>query len=168
MKCCVLVFLLAALANPGRAQAQASSTQTQIVGTWKLVSYEREELPSGAKSYVLGARPSGYINYGNDGRMMVIIVSSGRHKPTGPVATPAEAEELLTSMLAYTGTYTIDSAAKTVTHHVDVSWDQTRTGESHVRTFELNGDRLTLTTQPSRDPASGKTTIRTLVWEKVK
>jgi hypothetical protein len=96
-----------------------------------------------------------------------IIVGPDRHKPASAVATPAEAKALLTSMLAYAGTYTIDSSAKTLTHHIDVSWDQTRTGESHVRTFELNGDRLILTTQPSRDPASGKATMRTLLWERV-
>jgi hypothetical protein len=36
-----------------------------------------------------------------------------------------------------------------------------------VRTYRLEGDRLTLTTQPSRDPASGRSTVRTLVWERV-
>ena len=115
----------------------------------------------------MGPHPSGYINYGSDGRMIVIIVGTDRKKPAGPVATPAEAEALLRSMLAYAGTYTIDTQAKTVTHHIDVSWDQTRTGESHVRTYKLEGNRLTLTTQPSRDPASGKTTVRTVSWERV-
>jgi len=70
-------------------------------------------------------------------------------------------------MLAYAGTYTIDTQAQTVTHHIDVSWDQTRTGESHVRPYKLDGNHLTLTTQPSRDPASGKTSVRTVLWERV-
>jgi len=147
---------------------QANSIQQQILGTWKLVSYVREEVPSGAKSDVMGAHPSGYINYGRDGRMIVIIVGSDRKKPVGPVATPEESEALIRSMLAYAGTYTVDSEAKTVTHHIDVSWDQSRTGESHVRTYKLDGDRLTLTTQPSNDPATGKKTVRTLIWERLK
>jgi hypothetical protein len=34
----------------------------------------------------------------------------------------AESEQaLLTSMLAYAGTYTIDAQAKTVVHHIDIS-----------------------------------------------
>jgi Lipocalin-like domain len=86
-----------------------------------LVSYVREEIPSGAKSNVMGAHPSGYINYGRDGRMIVIIAGSDRKKPVGPVATPEEAEALIRSMLAYAGAYTLDSGAKTVTHHIDVS-----------------------------------------------
>jgi hypothetical protein len=46
----------------------------------------------------MGAHPSGYINYGPDGRMIVIIVGSDRKKPAGPVATPDEAEALIRSM----------------------------------------------------------------------
>jgi Lipocalin-like domain len=71
-------------------------------------------------------------------------------------------------MLAYAGAYTVDSEAKTVTHHIDISWDQSRTGESQLRTYKLDGDRLTLTTPPSNDPVSGKKTVRTLIWERLK
>ena len=171
MKRAVLFIVLVVVALPWRASAQtdqANSIQQQILGTWKLVSYVREEIPSGATSDVMGAHPSGYINYGRDGRMMVIIVGSDRKKPAGPVATPEEAEALIRSMLAYAGAYTVDLQAKTVTHHIDVSWDQSRTGESHVRTYKLDGDRLTLTTQPSNDPATGKMTVRTVIWERLK
>lgn len=116
----------------------------------------------------MGPHPSGYINYGADGRMIVIIVAGERKKPAGTVATPEEAQALLRSLLAYAGTYTVDATAKTVTHHIEVSWDETRTGESHRRTYKLDGDRLILTTQPSRDPASGLQMVRTLLWQRVK
>jgi hypothetical protein len=172
MKRAVLLVVLAVVGLPWRASAQrtdqANAIQQQILGTWRLVSYVREEIPSGAKSDVMGAHPSGYINYSRDGRMIVIIVGSDRKKPAGSVVTPEEAVALIRSMLAYAGTYTVDSDAATVTHHIDVSWDQSRTGESHVRTYKLDGDRLTLTTQPSNDPATGKKTVRTLIWERVK
>ena len=171
MKRAVLLMVLAVVALPWGASAQteqANSIQQQFLGTWKLVSYVREEIPSGAKSDVMGAHPSGYINYGRDGRMMVLIVGSDRKKPVGPVATPEEAEALIRSMLAYAGEYTVDTEAKTVTHHIDASSDQSRTGESLVRTYKLDGDRLALTTPPSNDPANGKKTVRALIWERVK
>ena len=171
MKRAALPLVLWVLAVPCQSLAQngqTTSVQQQILGTWKLVSYVREEVASGAKSDVMGAHPSGYINYGPDGRMIVIIVGSDRKKPAGPVATPDEAEALIRSMLAYAGTYTIDNKAKTVTHQIDVSWDQSRTGESHVRHYSLDGDRITLTTEPSNDPATGKKSVRTLTWERVK
>jgi len=167
----IILLTAAAFALSCVAAAQTervNSIKQQILGTWKLVSYVREEIPSGAKSDVMGAHPAGYINYGNDGRMMVIIVGSDRKKPAGPVATPEEAEALIRSMLSYAGTYILNREAKTVTHHIDVSWDQSRTGESVVRTYKLDGDRLALTTEPSSDPATGKKTVRTLIWERLR
>ncbi len=122
-----LLIVLVVAAFPWRVSAQTDQAKS-IVGTWKVTSYIREEIPSGAKSDVMGAHPSGYINYGAEGRMMVIIVGD-RKKPVGPVATPEEAKALISSLISYAGTYTVNSEAKTVTHHIDVSWDESRTGE---------------------------------------
>src|ERR1700739_3954854 len=109
MKRAILLVVVAVLGFAWHTSAeteQAKSAQQEILGTWRLVSYVREEVASGAKSDVMGAHPSGYINYGRDGRMMVMIVGGDRRKPAGAVATPEEAQALLTSMLAYAGTYT--------------------------------------------------------------
>jgi hypothetical protein len=171
MKRAVLLIVLTLVALPWRASAQtdpSNSSRQQILGTSKLVSFVREEIPTGAKSDVMGAHLSGYINYGIDGRMMVIIVGRDRKKPVGPVAAPEEAESLIKSLLAYAGACTVDRQAKTVTPHVDVSWDQSRTGESYIRTYQLDGDRLTLMTEPSNDPAAGKKTVRTVIFERMK
>jgi hypothetical protein len=99
--------------------------------------------------------------------MMVMIVGGERKKPAEAVATPEEARALLTRMLAYAGTYTIDAQAKIVVHHIEISWDQSRTGTDQVRGYKLEGNHITLTTEPSADPATGKRTVRTLVWEKL-
>jgi hypothetical protein len=171
MKRPALLLALALFTLLCRASAQADragSVPPEFFGTWRLVAYVGEDVASGARADVMGAHPTGYINYGRDGRMMVIIAGSDRKKPEGPVATPDEASALIRSLLAYAGTYTVDTAARTVTHHIDVSWDETRTGESHVRNYRLEGDRLTLITQPSRDPATGRKTVRTVTWERVK
>jgi Lipocalin-like domain len=114
----------------------------------------------------MGPHPQGYINYGRDGRMIVMIVGSNRKKPAAAVATPVEAAALLKSMLAYAGTFTVDSEAKTVTHHVEISWDESRTGTDQVRRFKLEGNTLKLTTDPSIDPATGEKTIRELIWKR--
>jgi hypothetical protein len=114
----------------------------------------------------MGPHPQGYINYGRDGRMIVMIVASNRQKPTATVATPDEAAALLKSLLAYAGTFTVDTTAQTVTHHVEISWDESRTRIDQVRRFKLQGNTLTLTTDPSTDPATGEKTIRELLWEK--
>ncbi|MBV8514898.1 MAG: lipocalin-like domain-containing protein [Acidobacteria bacterium] len=170
MKRTVFLFVVGVLAFPFHLSAQSdtqSAIQQKFLGTWQLVSYVREGVPFGAKSDVMGAHPHGYINYGRDGRMMVMIVGTDRKKPAASVATPAQAAALLKSMLAYAGTFTIDSKAKTVAHHIEISWDESRTGIDQTRSFKLEGNHLTLTTGPSTDPVTGEKTVRQLVWEKL-
>lgn len=171
MKRVLFLVVVAMLGLSGQASAQtdqANSMQKAIVGTWKLVSYVGEDVLSGAKSDVMGSHPSGYINYCSDGHMIVVIVGSDRKKPAGSVATPDEAEALIRSMLAYAGTYTINTEKKIVTHHIEISWDQSRAETDAVRSYKLEGSRLTLTTEPSNDPVTGRKTVRTVVWERVK
>jgi hypothetical protein len=55
--------------------------------------------------------------------------------------TDEEGAELLGTMVAYAGTYTLGEGR--VVHHIDISWNQTRTGTDQVRYFELDGDTLT-------------------------
>jgi len=138
----------------------------RLIGTWKLVSAEREDIPSGRKVDQLGPNPVGYINYAPDGRMMAIIARSDRAKPARPRPTPEEAEALVRSVVSYAGTYTIDG--NEVTHHVDISWNESWTGTEQTRLFELDGERLRLSTRPSPDPLDGKMSVRRMVWKKVK
>ena len=91
---------------PSRRRVKAcdmsnDSTRQHLIGTWKLIAAVREEISSGTKTEFLGPNPVGYINYGADGRMLVLTVGSGRRKPAGPKATSAEVEALFRSMTSY-------------------------------------------------------------------
>jgi lipocalin-like protein len=163
----VLLFLLPALpGQPTVTPRMEDNSVSAFHGTWKLVSFVRQEVSSGATSDVMGAHPSGYINYSQDGRMMVIITASDRKKPAASVATPVEIEALTKGLVSYAGTYNVDVNARTVTHHVDISWNEVYTGTDQTRNYELKGNRLNLTTVPSPDPVTGKMTVRTLVWDR--
>jgi lipocalin-like protein len=140
-------------------------THQHLLGTWKLVAAVREDIPSGSKTDLLGANPTGYINYAPDGRMMVLNVGSGRRKPAGANATPTEAEALFRSMTSYAGTYSVDG--NEITHHVDVSWNESWTGTRQKRFARFEGDRVYLSTPPSPDPLTGTMSVRTMTWEKV-
>jgi Lipocalin-like domain len=142
------------------------SVKDRMIGTWKLIGTIVEDLNTGEKSKAWGDDPEGFINYGPDGRMIVINTRAGRKKPAGAVPTPEEAAELFKTMLAYAGTYTVDGDV--VTHHVDISWNEAWTGTDQVRTARFDGDRVHLSTAPSPDLASGKMSIRTMSWEKLK
>src|SRR5581483_8109157 len=142
------------------------AAKQKLIGTWRLVSYIREEIPSGAKSNVMGSAPSGYLRYSNDGRMIVLFVGTGHKKPAGAVATTKEAEALFRDMVSYAGTFAVEGDA--IIHHVDVSWNQSWTGTDQKRFYKLDGDRLSLATTPSLDPIQGRMSVRTLIWQRLK
>jgi hypothetical protein len=137
-----------------------------LIGTWTLVSAVREEIPSGAKTNQFGARPQGYLTYGAEGRMMALITRAERAAPAAGRPTAAEADALYRSMMSYGGTFSV--AGEVVTHHVDISWNQSFTGGAQKRHFKLDGDRLILSTPQSLDPVDGKMSVRTMTWERVR
>ena len=53
-------------------------------------------------------------------------------------------------------------------HHVDISWNEARTGADQVRFFKLDGNILTITTPPFKSAQDGREGRSVLVWEKVK
>jgi hypothetical protein len=67
-------------------------------------------------------------------------------------------------MFAYAGTYSLGVGK--VTHHVDISWNELRTGTDQVRLFEVQGNTLTLTTR-IRDAEGATETHYALVWERI-
>ena len=69
-------------------------------------------------------------------------------------------------MTAYAGTFTIKG--NQVIHRPDASWNETWTGTDQIREYKFDGERLMLATAPSPDPFTGKISVRTLVWEKIK
>src|SRR5471032_1734278 len=97
------------------------ATRERLIGTWKLVSVVNEDVATGKKSDYFGPNPDGYINYGPDGRMIVINTRGDRKRPKGVSPTPEEAADLFRGVLAYAGTYTIEG--NEVTHHIDCSWN---------------------------------------------
>jgi len=136
-------------------------------GTWKLVSSTRTNTTTGATTDSFGPNPLGYITYGKDGRMMVLITRSDRPKPDSTdKMTDEQRSRLFSSMLAYSGTYKFDG--ETIEHHIYGSWNQVWTGTTQIRNVKKDGDRLIYTTQPGPSPIDGSLGFATLVWEKVK
>ena len=137
----------------------------RLLGTWTLVSAVREEIPSGAKTDMFGQDPHGFINYSPEGRMIALITRRDRKAAANGRPTPTEAEALFRSMLSYAGTFTVEGDV--VTHHVDISWNQSFTGGVQKRHFKLEGDRLILSTPQSHDPIDGKLSVRHMTWQRV-
>jgi hypothetical protein len=78
-----------------------------VIGTWSLRSYVRERLSDGQRHNQFGDSPVGYIGYAADGRMYAIFTRNDRVLPRDVVPTDEEGVELIGSMVAYAGTFSL-------------------------------------------------------------
>ena len=139
----------------------------KLYGTWRLVSFTQRSVATGETVEVFGHSPTGFLSYSRDGRMNAILVKDKRPKLVDMAqATTDDKAQLFSSMYAYAGTFTVDGS--TVTHHVDISWNENWTGTNQVRNVRLEGDRLYISTNPQSNGIDGKVMVAELVWEKVK
>ncbi len=149
-----------ALLMPALPHGQAT-LRSQLVGHWRLVSTEQVrdgEPPTPS----LGADPPGMIVYTADGRMQAQLTTATRQKVRPADASAAEARALA-RYTAYFGTFTVDEAARTVTHRREGTFAP---GErDFVRTIALSGNRLVLTTPPVT--VEGRTRVTRITWERL-
>ena len=140
-----------------------SALTDRFVGTWKLASIERRNAVGNVIEPTPAASPerSGYLIYGASGYMAVSIMPVGRKKYAGAQPTDDEAKAAITGYAAYFGTFTINEADSTVTHHLQGSLNPGMTSEQK-RFFELAGNRLTL-----RPPAAANGDQSRLTWQRV-
>lgn len=143
----------------------ALAADNDLTGTYKLISEQRKIVDTG--EIVAIPNPLGYITYGKDGRMLVLIVRRPRPQPeSSDKITDQQRAELQRTMVAYGGTYKFDGSK--VEHHIDIAWNEVYVGIKLVRSVTRDGDRVTLTTPPFPFHTDGKISVNTLVWEKVK
>ena len=122
------------------ARASFAGDRDKIVGTWKLVSYEVEVQASGQKSPAMGEEPTGYVTFTPEGRVFFVLTGEARKA----AKTDQERAELLNTVIAYSGTYTVEGDKWTT--DVDVAWNPEWVGTKQVRDFKLDGERLMVLT----------------------
>jgi Lipocalin-like domain len=132
----VLAFFLAGALT----QSSFGEGDRRIVGTWRLLSYVVEVQATGEKLPVMGEKPSGYVTFLPAGRVFFMLTGEGRK----PAKTDRERAELLDTLIAYSGIYSVGE--DTWTTSVDVAWNPDWVGTKQVRTFKLEGDRLDILT----------------------
>jgi len=125
----------------------------KLIGAWRYIG---TRIHGG--NWDRGANPQGMIYYGPHGEMAVQIAPDVDRKRAGAVMTPDEAFVALKDYIAYFGSYSVDEAAGTVTHHRFVNIQPGESGDL-VRRYEFVGDRLVL-----RPPNS----TMEVTWERIK
>ncbi len=161
----VTVALVVGVCSYAALSPAVGAAEDEIYGSYKLISSSRKLLDSGQVETF--PKEQGYITYGRDGRMQVLIVRGNRPKAESvEKLTDQQRTELFRSLTAYGGTYKFDG--KSVEHHIDISWNEVWTGTTQIRDVKKEGDRVILTTRPAPFAADGKMSVVTLEWEKLK
>lgn len=150
----VLSHLLSGIGSPtlpsgslGQQPSKVAISTEQLIGSWRLVSVETIR-PSGEVIFPFyGQHPQGLLVYENTGWMSVQIVSDP--KPEVPrsdsregfqAAPLAEKAKAVDGYCAYFGTWIVDTAQSTVTHHIQQSLYPAERGEIGVRKASIDGD----------------------------
>jgi hypothetical protein len=123
-------------------EPSTESSQSQLVGTWRLMSAEDLDPTTGKWiPYTFGNPPSGYFIYDATGHASIQIMTTPPVKIATPDSpTPDEALAIFNGYIAYYGTYTVD--AENIQHQVEGAWDPSQVGSDQVRPYELCGDTL--------------------------
>ena len=137
-----------------------------LPGTYRLVGATRTIVATGEVKDAYGKNPKGYVMYGRDGRVMVLITHGGRPKASRTEMTDQERADQYRTLNAYGGTYTFHGDS--VEHHIDIAGNEGRVGSTEVRTIKRDGNRLIYTTKPQPFSGDGKLSVITLIWEKVR
>ena len=140
----------------------------ELVGMWRMAGAEFW-WPDGQVADMYGPAPSGMLIYGAGGDMAVQIMRADRPPFAAGDFRDGSIEELRAAVagyMAYFGRYTVDEAARTVTHHLRGSLAPNWVGQDLTRVVELDGNRLTLRTAKPIATA-GRTTMGVLVWERL-
>ena len=88
----------------------------------------------------MGEKPTGYVIFTPEGRLSFTLSAEGRQ----PATTDQERAALLSSVIAYTGSYRLEGN-RWITQ-VDVAWNPEWVGTEQTRYFQVEADRLTVTT----------------------
>jgi hypothetical protein len=137
-----------------------------LISTWRLKSHRQEMPETGEVLYPRGDKPQGLLTYTADRRFSIINAPEERAPPKGLGPTDEEALALFKALTAYAGHYSV--SGETVTHHVEISWNEAWSGTDQVRRYKLEGDTLTIIAGPSHSPWDGRLTISTLIWDRVR
>ena len=135
------ISLLLGFALPGLADDRG-----QLIGVWKLQTFELEFQDTGERVEPFGAHPNGYGIFAREGRTMAVLTAEGRAAPL----TDADRATAFKNMIAYTGMYRVEGDHWIT--RVDTSWNESWVGTDQIRFFKVDEDTLSVTSNFRPNP----------------
>jgi Lipocalin-like domain len=144
------------------AQPVSADDRSNMLGVWRLVSYDIEFQDTGERRPQFGKKPIGYIIFAPEGRMMAYLEAENRKAPQ----TTDEQAAAYRTLLAYSGKYRFEGD-KWVTK-VDAAWNVAWVGTDQERFYKLDGKQLHVISQWVRGgPAVDGRMVRGFItWER--
>jgi hypothetical protein len=158
-----IVLLIYGLAVRTIAQnlGRGSAAQTELIGTWRVVSIGTVRPNGQVVTEWMGSNPTGTLIYDRAGRMSVQFMRDPRAtwKAAGPspahspdeivdAASAAEKAAAFDAYYAYYGEYDVNKKDHVVRHHVEGSLWPPEIGVTYERHFDVSGNRLAIVTAP--------------------
>ena len=156
----VAAFVLLAIATFSPAPAQDSGS---VVGVWRYVAQTITEVQSGKVMKPFGDNPTGHVHFTKGGRGIFVLFGEGRQKPALPIRDEDKVK-LFNTFAGGSATYKVEG--NTITTNYETSWHELWTNTVQKRTFEIVGNKLTVTSAPAKN-AAGVDVIFTIVLERV-
>jgi len=144
-----------------------ATIREQLIGTWRLVSYETVGI-DGSAVHPMGRDAVGFIMYLPDGFMSANLMVPGRALFTGGAASTATQVELSAAAagyFGYAGQYEVDEAEHAVRHHIELALVPNLVGSTQFRRVAFKRTRLILEGEPV--PMAGRVAAPVITWERV-
>jgi hypothetical protein len=129
----------------------------QLLGTWKLISFQVATEDGDERHDVYDAHPRGCLVITE--RRFTALLTAGDEPRNADRAT------LFDHLMAYSGAYRIE--ADKVIATVDIAWHPSWLGTEQTRFFRLEGDKLSVISAPTQHPKFPNKLVRGIVaWQR--
>jgi hypothetical protein len=153
----LVAALLLACCMSGTAEAQTASIADRLVGSWILVAVDKQ---ASSDAPVRARAPHGLLVLDGAGNVFELfsataVLPQGAVAPIGPLLTFAEHG-------GFWGRYTVDAPALRISFSAEAGVSPSVQGLKFSRSFELDGDRLVVTS--AREPQAQNDTR--WIWQR--
>jgi lipocalin-like protein len=155
-----LALALVWVARPSSLQTSPPSTASPLVSTWTLTTFE-QGVSGGSAARV--ANPRGMLILDAAGHAFEFFTSQATQRIAGGQVPVAEALAAFAAYGGFWGHYRVDAARKTITYRAESGVHPQIGGKEFSRSFELDENRLTITS--TGEPYA--TTGTKWVWDRV-